>query len=856
MDAFHPTIRQWFEGHFDGPTPIQEAGWPAVATGGHVLLSAPTGSGKTLAAFLWSIDRLLQADLPSLPRVLYVSPLKALGNDIERNLREPLRAMQTGIRVAVRTGDSLPADRRRLVTRPPHILITTPESLYLLLGARLSRPILQELDTVIVDEIHALAPTKRGAHLLLSLARLDDLCGRPLQRIGLSATQKPLQRVADFLCHDAPCALIETPLERPRQLSIFCPSQTLSAVASSELWAEVCDRLAETVDAHRTTLIFTHTRRLAERLTRQLADRLGETRVAAHHGALARERRLSAEGRLKSGELSALVATASMELGIDVGHIDIVCHVGAPRSIGNLLQRIGRSGRSLGTDSKGLLFPLTRDDLVQCAAAVRAARQGKLDALTVPAGTPDVLAQQVVAMAVAPEGIDIDQILALSRGCQVYRTLTKATLLETLGMLTEGSRPLLYWDRLHNRIHARPAAVSIMQGSAGTIADTGDYDVIEMPGETPVGRLNEDFAIESSVGDVFLLGSTAWRIRRQSQGRVYVEAAPGQNANIPFWLGEAPARTPELSDEVAHLRLDAARGSVEDDVGLDDNGLQQLYRYVREAHDVLGALPAPDKVVIERFFDESGGMQLVLHAPFGSRINRAWGLALRKRFCVTFDFELQAAATDDGILISLSRRHSFELASVFQYVQAPKLKGDLTAAVLQGQIFGRRWREIATRALLLPRARHGRKVPLPLQRMKAEDLLASVFPDQVMCQDNRTGPVVPPSHPLVDETLRECLEEWMDEPGLRALLGDIKAGRVTCHAIDTVTPSPLSHAILNAMPYAFLDDAPLEERRARAVSTFGPSTTPRLDPTVVDQVSAEAWPRIEDANALHHLLTR
>ncbi len=895
---FHPLIARWFTERFGEPTAPQTLGWARIAEGQDTLIAAPTGSGKTLAAFLWSINQLVQAavegTLNDQTTVVYVSPLKALGNDIQKNLQDPLSGIQAlavaagvslpEIRVAVRSGDTPARERALMVRRPPHILITTPESLYILLTAERSRQFLRTARTVILDEIHAIAGDKRGAHLALSLERLDRVTGARCQRIGLSATQKPIDEIARLLvgtervtpAGTPDCAIVDIGHRRAWELSIEVPGQPLGPIASHELWAEVYDRIAQLAQTHRTTLVFVNTRRLVERVAHQLSTRLGEGKVAGHHGSLSRRIRLEAEQRLKSGEIPVVVATASLELGIDIGHVDLVCHLGAPRALATLLQRVGRSGHWLGSVPKGTLFPLTRDELVQSAAAVRAVRAGELDHVVIAEKPLDILAQQIVAT-VASEEMEEESLWQMVRRAYPYRTLTREELEQVLEVLSEGiaSRrgrrsAYLHRDRVHGVLRDRRGARLAAITSGGAIPDTADYDVIEEPQGTFVGKVNEDFAIESLAGDIFLLGNTSWRIRRVETGRVRVENAHGAPPSIPFWLGEAPARTPELSAAVSELRQVIA-SKVSDreeaiqwlmaETGVDRAGAEQLVTYVVETVAVLGCVPTQQAIVAERFFDEAGGMQLILHAPFGARINRAWGLALRKRFCLTFDFELQAAATDDGIVLSLGEQHSFPLESVFSFVRSATVEGDLVQALLASPMFTNRWRWNANRALAVLRHSGGRRVPMPIQRMRAEDLLAAVFPEQVACQDNRMGPITPPDHPLVVETIRNCLYEAMDLDALREIIAALEHGGLKAVAVETPTPSPMSHEILNANPYAFLDDAPLEERRARAVALR--RTDPELargvgalDAVAIDEVRSQAWPDVRSADELHdHLLT-
>ncbi|MCS7234892.1 MAG: DEAD/DEAH box helicase [Armatimonadota bacterium] len=894
LPSFHPAILDWFVSTFGRPTPVQEQGWQVVASGQHALLVAPTGSGKTLAAFLWALSELVSTDpLPDETRVLYVSPLRALSADVQRNLEEPLRQIRQParalghqlpeVRVAVRTGDTLARDRERMKRRPPHVLITTPESLYLLLTAPGSRGLLRTVQTVIVDELHALAQDKRGAHLSLSLERLERVTARPPQRIGLSATAHPVEGLVGLLVgtgRTGPdgrprCAVVDVGWQREWDLAVWVPRQVLGPVATHEVWAEVYDRIAELASCHRTTLVFVATRRLAERLAHRLTLRLGEGRVASHHGSLARSLREKAERRLKDGDLRVVVATASLELGIDIGSVDLVCHVGAPRSIATLLQRVGRSGHGVDRTPRGVLFPLTRDELVQCAAAVRAVRAGQLDRVRIPRKPLDVLAQQLAAEAAA-EPCHVEDLWRLARGAYPYRELRREEFEQVLAMLADGVAPsrgragaLVHWDRTTGIVRGRRGTRTLALTSGGAIPETFEYDVVAEPDEKPVGRVNEDFAVESQAGDVFLLGNTSWRVRRvESSGRVRVEAAGGAPPTIPFWLGEAPARTPELSQAVSDLREEVARRAADpesaaqwlvEEAGLDWAGAQQVVDYVRETLAVLGCVPTQRRVVAERFFDEAGGMQLVLHAPFGARITRAWGLALRKRFCLTFDFELQAAATDDGVVLSLGQQHSFPLEAIFGFVRPHTARKDLLQATLQSPLFATRWRQAANRALAVPRRWGGRRVPPQIQRMRAEDLLAAIFPEQVGCQDNHTGPIDPPDHPLVNQTLLDCLEDAMDLEGLVAVVEAVERGDIQTVAVDTPQPSPASHEILSANPYAFLDDAPLEERRARAVRlrrvdpelASGPGA---LDPEAIEEVRAQAQPDVRDPDELHDLL--
>lgn len=954
----HPLVQEWFVGRFGTPTEPQEQGWPHILAGRTTLISAPTGSGKTLSAFLACIDRLIRkalaGDLHDRTEVLYISPLKALGNDIQKNLEVPLGEilqmagerglLMPAIRTAVRTGDTLMHERQAMLRRPPHILVTTPESLYILLTAERSRAILRDVETVIVDEIHAVADDKRGAHLSLSLERLEALTHRPPVRIGLSATQKPIEEVAHFLTGNGRSDPVIVNIGHKRELDIAVevPASELGPITTHEMWEEVYSRIVELVEQHRSTLIFVNTRRLAERVSHHLGERLGEENVAAHHGSLSRKLRLAAEKKLKEGQIKVLVATASLELGIDIGTVDLVIQISSPRAIAVALQRVGRSGHWRGAVPKGRLFATTRDELIECAALVRAIRQGELDRLMIPEAPLDILAQQIVATCAsasvtrtllsasggstrrtddqagllplhqraesteskvaqaertgvsAPhhhdDSWDEDALFALVSRAYPYRDLSRATYDGVLEMLSEGiaSRrgrygAYLHHDRVNRKLRARRGARLAAITSGGAIPETALFNVVAEPEGAMVGTVDEDFAVESLAGDVMLLGNTSWRIRRieGKSGRMLVEDAHGAAPTIPFWLGEAPARTQELSAYVGELRQEISdrlantfpagfsrstpevAATVEwlkEECGLDDAGAEQAVEYILQGRAVLGAVPTQDTIIAERFFDEGGGMQLVIHAPFGGRINKAWGLALRKRFCRGFNFELQAAATDNGVNIALAEQHSFPLADVFHFLAVETVQELLEQAALASPIFGTRWRWDANRALALLRFQGGKKVPPQIQRMRSDDLLASVFPDVAACQENIVGDIQIPDHPLVHEVMKDVLTEAMDLDGLKDLLRRMSEGSIRCVAVDTPVPSQFSHEILNANPYAYLDDAPLEERRARAVEMRRvlPESVleevGKLDPQAITQVREEAWPDVRDADELHDVL--
>ncbi len=896
LDGFHPAVSAWFTATFPSVTAAQARAWPLIRQRRSTLIAAPTGSGKTLTAFLAVIDDLVQqglalgGELPDATLVVYVSPLKALSNDIQINLQNPLAGIseqllrqgypELRISTAVRTGDTPQKDRSAMRKNAPHILVTTPESLYVLLGSDSGRRMLASTRTVIVDEIHAIAASKRGSHLALSLERLQALCDEPLMRIGLSATQKPIEAVSRFLVGTGrPCEIIDIGHARPRDLAIEVPPVPLSAVMANDVWELVYDRIAELAREHRTTLIFVNTRRLAERLSRHLSERLSKDAVAAHHGSLAKEFRLDAEQRLKRGELQVLIATASLELGIDIGDVDLVCQIASPRSIAGFLQRVGRSGHQVGGTPKGRLFATTRDDLIECAALLDCVRRGELDNLLIPVAPLDVLAQQIIAEVSCQEWQE-QALLAVLRRASPYAALDDTHYQALLKMLAEGYNgrqgmrsAYLHRDAVSGNLRGRRGAKLTAVTSGGTIPDNADYAVLLEPQGLNIGSVNEDFAVESIAGDIFQLGNTSYRILRVETGKVRVEDAQGQPPTIPFWIGEAPGRSAELSFAVARLhgQLDELLGASPGDLqpsldwltetlGLDLASAEQIVEYLAPARLTLGALPSQDTLLMERFFDESGGTQLIIHTPFGSRINRAWGLALRKRFCRTFNFELQAAASEDAIVLSLSTSHSFELDEIWRYLHSNSAEQVLIQALLDAPLFGVRWRWNAGVALALPRYSGGRKVPPQIQRMKSEDLIASVFPDQIACLENLAGEREIPDHPLVEQTLDDCLHEAMDCEGWLKLLRRMEQGELRLISRDLPAPSPLAAEILSARPYTFLDDAPLEERRTQAVLNrrwSDPQSTDdlgALDPQAIEAVREEAWPQPTRADEMHEAL--
>jgi ATP-dependent Lhr-like helicase len=907
----HPAIAAWFEDRFpEGPTEAQAQAWPLVQSGSDVLVAAPTGSGKTLAGFLMAIDQAYRAhqageQLSGRTRVVYVSPLKALAVDVQQNLERPLAEIAEAaerlglpvapITVAVRTGDTTAGARAAMVKDPPTLLVTTPESLYLYLTAERSRQTLTGVRTVIVDEIHALARDKRGSHLALSLERLEHVQveGRP-QRVGLSATQRPIEVTAQLLSgagatthlagtvqtthSERHVEIVDCGHRRDVRVSIELPEQELAAVLSQEQMADIVQRIAAHVKGHRTTLVFVNTRRLSERVAHLLGEILGPDQVAAHHGSLSAERRRRTESRLRAGELRALVATASLELGIDIGPVELACQVGSPRAISTFLQRVGRSNHSRHGVPEGVLFPTTRDELVECAALFAAVRKGRLDAVLPPTAPLDILAQQVIAEVSAAGEWQEEGLFDLLRRSAPYGELSREDFDAVVELASEGiptgrgpRMAYLHRDRVNGVLRPRRGARLAALTSGGAIPEVGDYRVIAEPDDILVGSVNEDFAIESMAGDVFLLGTHSWRIRRVTAGEVRVTDAEGARPTIPFWVGEAPSRTAELSEEVSDLRVaiaeelttggpDAAVRYVTATCGLEREAAEQVVAYLSTGLEQLGVMPSQGDVVFERFFDEAGGMQLVVHSPFGGRVNRGFGLALRKRFCVTFDFELQAAANDDSVILSLGPQHSFPLSSAARLLHPNTVRATLEQAVLASPMFTSRWRWDLSRALAILRFRGGKKNPLPIQRMEADDLMAAIFPALAACQENTPpGPIQLPDHVIVRQVLEDCLHEAMDVDGLRDLVASLHSGAIRSHFVDSVEPSVLSHEIVNSEPYTFLDDAPLEERRSRQVQLrrglpVEARDLSRLDTAALEKVRAQVAPAPAGAEELHDLL--
>ncbi len=871
LDDFHPAVRQWFADRFGTPSRVQELGWPVIVsaqngTGHHVLLCAPTGSGKTLAAFMWAINRLVldaeNAALPDEISVLYVSPLKALANDIRINLDAPLagvremaarRGLDLGtIRAGLRTGDTPVGERAAMLRRPPQILVTTPESLFILLTSPRFRQKLRAVRYVIVDELHAIAGNKRGAHLMLTLERLDRLVmkndGTRPTRIGLSATLNPIEALAAFLAgadvaddgtrNSRPIRIVRADdASRSLDLQIIAPGPELGSLATHQHWEAMYDALAALMREHRTTLVFTLSRRWAERIALALQKRVGLDGVMAHHGSLARVERLQAEQRLKRGELKAIVATSSLELGIDVGAVDLVCQVDSPKTIAATVQRIGRSGHQLGGMPKGRFFALTIDDLLECAAAVRAVRQGRLDEVEIPGGCTDVAAQQIIAIATDEEEVSEAQLLKILRAVENFAALDIRALRQLLSEMAtqlpqriQGANPKIFYDQVNGQVRARRAARIAAIMSGGTIPESGNLDVVVASEGRKIGDVEEDFAQESSRGDIFSLGSMPWRVLGISKNRFLVEAAPGMAPSLPFWQAEALGRSPALSMEVCDLRrtiasfVTAGGGDSEavswlqSECALQPEAAVQAVAYLRRGLAALHAIPDEQTLVIERFFDGLGGTQIVIHSPWGIRVNRGLGLALRKRLCQSFDFEIQASAIDDAILLALNSRHSFPLEHLLTMVTSRNIRAVLEQALLDAPMFEVRFRHVGTRALSIMRSGRGSKVPAWIQRLRSQELITALFPQRNACLDNRPTLVALPNHFIVTETMRECLEETTDIARLEALLRGLEDRTIRPVLVDSIAPSVFAHRVLLAWDYSFLDDGERANRRSRTVT--------------------------------------
>jgi ATP-dependent Lhr-like helicase len=875
---FHPAVAEWFRRRFDRPSRAQILGWPVIAEAarppGHdVLLCAPTGSGKTLAAFMWAINRLIveahAGTLRDEVSVLYVSPLKALANDIRLNLEEPLNGVRevaaemgltlAPVRAGLRTGDTPANERAAMLRRPPHILVTTPESLFILLTSARFRAKLAAVRYVIVDELHAVAGDKRGAHLALTLERLERMvrqggAPRPV-RVGLSATLNPIETLAAFLAGaevaadggrtPRPIRIVRADdTRRELDLAVIAPGPELGALATHPHWEAMYDTVANLIREHRTTLVFTLSRRWAERIALALQKRVGTDAVMAHHGSLARAERLAAEQRLKRGELKAIVATASLELGIDVGAVDLVCQIDSPRSISAAIQRVGRSGHSLGKTPKGRFFALTIDDLTECAAAVRAIRQGHLDEVEVPLNPLDVAAQQIVAIATDEEDIAEEELLRLLRSSHSYGSLTATALHQLIEEMAtqlpdriQGAAPKIFYDRAARRVRPRRGARLSAITSGGTIPEAGNYDVVIASEGRKIGDVEEDFAQESARGDVFSLGSTPWKILGISKNRLMVEPAPGMAPSLPFWQTEASGRSPAMSAEVCALRRDLAAffepgaslkaGSIQEraaiewlvaQCALEEAAAAQVIAWIRRGVAALGGVPDQQNLIVERFFDGLGGTQIVIHSPFGIRFNRGLGLAIRKRLCQSFDFEIQASAIDDAVLLALNSRHSFPLEDIMTTVNSRTARPTLVQAMLDAPMFEVRFRHVATRALAIMRSMRGRKVPAWIQRLRTQELITAIFPRRNACFENRPPAIEIPDHYIVGETVRECLEESADADRMEAVLRGLEDGSIAVRFVDSVAPSVFAHRILLAWDYSFLDDGERANRRSRTVT--------------------------------------
>ncbi|MDT8438915.1 MAG: DEAD/DEAH box helicase [Wenzhouxiangellaceae bacterium] len=827
----------WFARAVGAPTAIQRAAWPVLRDRRNALLLAPTGRGKTLAAWRPVFERLARSACGRRAvRALHIAPLKALARDVAANL-QPIAACAgqccaRPIAVDLRCGDT-PADaRRRQRRQPPAVLCTTPETLFVLLGSAGGRSMLAGVETVVVDEWHALAESKRGQHLLLSLARLDALCGRPVQRIGLSATARPAQALADHLC-GGDCEILEPEPPAAVELRIERPAMALGPYPTSVHWQQVHQRIAEQTMAEpdASVLVFCQTRAQVERsaaaLDAVLAEAGFQDAVGAHHGSLDASHRETIEARFKAGQLRVLVSSASLELGLDLGRVDRVCQLGVPGSVNLVRQRAGRSRHRPGETPRMTLFALTVNQWLEAHALLQALRDGVIENSRLPTAADDLLAQQLVAMVAAGHG-RVDDLLEIVRRAWPWRE-ADCDLLETALALLAQTEPEMPGPQAHCLIErtdsgwrARADCEALVRINAGTIPEFFEYDVRCRETGTPVGRLDEEFAFESSPGQVIQLGQRAWRILRVETGRVWVEPVEDSAMELPFWFGEGRGRSAEMVDRMlAQISSDAAAAADPD-----------ARRMLTESARLLGALPSVGRLVIECFPDPGGDRHLVLHTFAGARINRAWGLALRKRFCRQFNFELQAAATDDGILISLGVTSRFELAEVVRFVRSATVEEVLVQALLDTPLFLTRFRWCANNALkLLKNDPRGRR-PAQRQRSEAENLVACVFPDQLACLENLSGPREVPDHPLVRQALDDCLRESMDVDGLKALLARIECGDLEVHAVTTDAPSPLADALIHAPRFSFLDEAAAEERRTRAFegrTLF--KRTPRADST-------------------------
>ncbi len=839
LDAFSPRTRAWFEGAFAGPTAAQEQAWPAIASGEHVLISAPTGSGKTLAAFLWAIDRLAAEPAPPDPKqrrtsLVYVSPLKALSYDVDRNLRTPLRGIGTDLKVAVRTGDTPQRERQAMLRAAPDILITTPESLYLMLTGQAQR-LFEGTRWVIIDEIHAVASTKRGAHLALTLERLSAAAGQDVQRIGLSATQNPLEEVGRFMVGPhRTCRIVDTGVRKELDLQIHVPVESmveLDATPGVELdplaggteatrrsiWPAIYPELLELIRAHRSTILFVNNRRAAERLAIRLNDLAGEELARSHHGSLAREERTVVEEMLKAGELPCLVATSSLELGIDMGAVDLVIQVESPKSVARGLQRIGRAGHSVGDVSRGRIFPKFRADLLECAVVARRMREAQIETTVVPRNPLDVLAQQVVAVAAAAgdEPLSVDELYALVTRTHSYAELPRGSFENVLDML-DGRypssefaelRPRIVWDRVAGTVRARPGARQLAVTNAGTIPDRGLFSVT-LPDGRRVGELDEEMVYEARPGQTFLLGASTWRIEEIGRDRVIVTPAPGVPGAVPFWKGDTLGRPRELGAAIgafARWAVDQDPAVLEEQYDLDRRAASNLVEFLAEQQQVTRVVPSDRAIVVERFRDEIGDWRLCVLSPFGGRVHAAWSLALSARIREQAGLESDAIYSDDGIIIHLPDAEEPPGADLV-LLEPDEIEDLVVAELGSSALFGARFRENAGRALLIPRARPGKRTPLWQQRLKSQSLLEVA---------KKYG-----EFPVVLETYRECLRDVLDVPGLVELLTALHRREITMVEVETPTASPFASSLLfdYVATYMYEGDTPNAERRAAALS--------------------------------------
>jgi ATP-dependent helicase Lhr and Lhr-like helicase len=830
LSVFSPKTRAWFERTFEGPTPPQVQGWPAIASGGHVLIQAPTGSGKTLTAFLYAIDRLTATPGTGL-RVLYVSPLKALNYDIERNLRGPLAGLDSKLRVAVRTGDTPQKERRELIKEPPDILITTPESLYLMLTSQ-ARETLRGVETLILDEVHAVAGTKRGAHLAISVERLEALCETPPQRIGLSATQRPLEEIGRFVSGAREIALVDAGTRKELDLEVVVPvddmrelgstaslTQTEPETAVQSIWPSIYPELLRLVREHRSTIVFVNNRRLAERLALRLNELAEEEIARAHHGSLAREQRTIVEEELKAGRIPCLVATSSLELGIDMGAVDLVIQVESPKSVARGLQRIGRAGHELGAVSKGRIFPKFRADLLESAVVARAMRAGEIEETRIPRIPLDVLSQQIVAIASDGE-IRVDDLHHLVTRAYPFKELSRPQLENVLDMLAgrypsdefAELRPRIVWDRTGGAIRARDGARRLAVTNAGTIPDRGLFGVFLVDGGGRVGELDEEMVYEARAGQTFLLGASTWRIEEITRDRVLVSPAPGLPGAVPFWKGEGVGRPYELGQKIGQASRELtgvsdakALSRLRSEFHLDDRAAKNLLAFLREQERDTGVVPSDRTVVIERFRDEIGDWRVCILSPFGARVHAPWAMAIAARLRESHGIDAQSIWSDDGIALHFPESDAPPPAEDFT-IDPGEVEDLVVQEVGETALFGARFRENAGRALLIPRRRPGERTPLWQQRLKAQSLL------QVA---RKYG-----SFPIVLETYRECLQDVFDLPALRTLLHGLKTRELDLVEVETQSASPYSSSLLfdYIATYMYEDDTPPAERRAQALS--------------------------------------